>query len=110
MFAATTETPALVTFTSGSTGAPKAAVRTHGFLLEQHRVLAESLRLTPDDLDLTTLPIFVLANLGSGVCSLIPDADLRHPGAIEPGARPGADSISQASEYGSLSSISRAVG
>lgn len=84
MFAATTETPALVTFTSGSTGAPKAAVRTHGFLLEQHRVLAESLRLTPDDLDLTTLPIFVLANLGSGVCSLIPDADLRHPGAIEP--------------------------
>jgi acyl-CoA synthetase (AMP-forming)/AMP-acid ligase II len=83
-FAAAVETPALVTFTSGSTGAPKAAVRTHGFLLEQHRVLAESLRLTPDDLDLTTLPIFVLANLGSGVCSLIPDADLRYPGAIEP--------------------------
>ncbi len=84
MLAAATETPALVTFTSGSTGAPKAAVRTHGFLLEQHRVLAESLRLAPGDFDLTTLPIFVLANLGSGVCSLIPDADLRHPGAIEP--------------------------
>jgi len=63
---------------------PKAAMRTHGFLLEQHRVLAESLRLQPGERDLTTLPIFVLANLGSGVCSLIPDADLRSPGKIQP--------------------------
>jgi olefin beta-lactone synthetase len=78
------EAHALLTFTSGSTGVPKAAVRTHGFLLEQHRVLAESLRLKPREIDLTTLPIFVLANLGSGVCSLIPDADLRSPGKIQP--------------------------
>ncbi len=84
VFEAAAETPALITFTSGSTGAPKAAVRTHGFLLEQHRVLTETLHLAPDTLDLTTLPIFVLANLGSGVCSLIPDADLRYPGAIKP--------------------------
>jgi len=79
------DSPALVTFTSGSTGVPKAAVRTHGFLLEQHRVLAESLRLASGELDLTTLPIFVLANLGSGVCSLIPDTDLRNPGKIHAG-------------------------
>jgi olefin beta-lactone synthetase len=77
------DSPALVTFTSGSTGTPKAAVRTHGFLLEQHRVLKDSLRLSAGELDLTTLPIFVLANLGSGVCSLIPDADLRRPGMIQ---------------------------
>jgi acyl-CoA synthetase (AMP-forming)/AMP-acid ligase II len=78
------ETPALLTFTSGSTGEPKAALRTHGFLLAQHRVLADSLHLRPGAIDLTTLPVFVLSNLASGVTSLLPDADLRRPGAIDP--------------------------
>ncbi|MCU0570346.1 MAG: AMP-binding protein [Oculatellaceae cyanobacterium Prado106] len=74
--------PALITFTSGSTGQPKAAVRSHAFLLAQHQVLAATLQLTPGHLDLTTLPIFGLANLASGVTSLIPNADLRFPGRI----------------------------
>jgi acyl-CoA synthetase (AMP-forming)/AMP-acid ligase II len=77
------DTPALLTFTSGSTGQPKAAVRTHGFLLAQHRTLERSLRLRPGEIDLTTLPIFLLANLASGVTSVVPDADLRYPGAID---------------------------
>ena len=80
----TTDTPALMTFTSGSTGQPKAAVRSHGFLLEQHRVLARTLSHQPGSCDLTTLPVFVLANLASGITSLIPAADLRYPGAIDP--------------------------
>jgi acyl-CoA synthetase (AMP-forming)/AMP-acid ligase II len=74
--------PAIVTFTSGSTGEPRAVVRTHGFLVAQHRALVESLGLAPGDVDLTTLPVFLLANLASGVTSVIPDADLRAPGAI----------------------------
>jgi olefin beta-lactone synthetase len=78
------DAPALLTFTSGSTGRPKAAVRTHGFLLAQHRVLEQSLRLNAGEVDLTTLPIVLLANLASGVTSLIPAADLRYPGAINP--------------------------
>jgi acyl-CoA synthetase (AMP-forming)/AMP-acid ligase II len=78
------EAPALVTFTSGSTGQPKAALRTHGFLLAQHRALEASLELQPSTRDLTTLPIFVLANLASGVTSVLPDADLRSPGKIAP--------------------------
>lgn len=78
------DTPALITFTSGSTGQPKAAVRTHGFLLEQHRVLQRSLDLNEQDVVLSTLPVFVLCHLGSGVTSLLPDADLRRVGAINP--------------------------
>ena len=79
------DTPAIITFTSGATGVPKAAVRTHGFLLAQHRALAASMALAPGAVDLTTLPIVLLANLASGVTSIIPDADLRAPGAIRPG-------------------------
>jgi acyl-CoA synthetase (AMP-forming)/AMP-acid ligase II len=79
------DTPALLTFTSGSTGQPKAAVRTHGFLLAQHNALEASLELQSSDVDLTTLPIVLLANLASGVTSVIPDADLRFPGTIAPG-------------------------
>jgi olefin beta-lactone synthetase len=78
--------PALVTFTSGSTGVPKAAVRTHGFLAVQHRVLAPSIALEPGEVDLATLPIFTLANLASGVTTVIPDFDLQRPGAVD-GAR-----------------------
>ena len=78
------DTPAIITFTSGATGVPKAAVRTHRLLLAQHRALAGSLSLEPGAVDLTTLPIVLLANLASGVTSIIPDADLRAPGAIRP--------------------------
>src|SRR5208337_815020 len=78
------DAPALVTFTSGSTGQPKAALRTHGFLLAQHRALEASLALLPGTRDLTTLPIFVLGNLASGVTSVLPDADMRTPGMIAP--------------------------
>jgi acyl-CoA synthetase (AMP-forming)/AMP-acid ligase II len=79
------QAPALVTFTSRSTGVPKAAVRTHHFLLAQHRAVAASLNLTAGTVDLTTLPIFVLANLASGVCSVLPRGDMRAPAAYDPG-------------------------
>ncbi len=76
--------PALYTFTSGSTGRPKAAIRTHGLLLAQHDALARSIDLLPGEVDLGTLPIFALANLASGLTTVIPDCDLRKPGFIAP--------------------------
>ena len=79
----TAETPALLTFTSGSTGEPRAAVRTHGFLRAQHHALAECLTLTAGEVDLATLPIFVLANLASGLASVLSEVDLRRPGGTD---------------------------
>ncbi|HEV8378904.1 MAG TPA: AMP-binding protein [Tepidisphaeraceae bacterium] len=84
MHACDLDTPALLTFTSGSTAQPKAAVRSHGLLLAQRTALKEALNLEPGQGDLTTLPIFLLANLASGVCSIIPCADLRKVGQIDP--------------------------
>lgn len=77
----TNEDAALVTFTSGSTGQPKAAVRSHGFLLAQHRALAKALEFEEGEVDLITLPVFVLANLASGLTSVLAATDLAKPGS-----------------------------
>jgi acyl-CoA synthetase (AMP-forming)/AMP-acid ligase II len=74
------EEPALITFTSGSTGAPKAAVRTHGFLIAQHDVLSKALDYEDGEVDLVTLPVFVLANLASGLTSVLADFKLGKDG------------------------------
>jgi olefin beta-lactone synthetase len=80
--------PALISFTSGSTGAPKVCVRSHGFLLAQQRVLARRFGggVAAGTRALTALPIFVLAHLAAGATSIIPPGDLRHPGRIAPAA------------------------
>lgn len=77
------DSPALLTFTSGSTGQPKAVMRSQGFLIAQYQILRQTLQLQPGELELSTLPIFILANLASGLTSLIPNVDLRFPGKIK---------------------------
>ena len=77
------DTPALLTFTSGSTGAPRAACRTHGFLRAQHDALVATILADTGARDLVAFPVVVLANLARGVTSVLPDADLRRPGAVD---------------------------
>jgi acyl-CoA synthetase (AMP-forming)/AMP-acid ligase II len=78
--------PALITFTTGSTGQPKAAARSHAFLRAQHAALAAYLQPVETDVDLPTLPIFVLNNLALGVATVLPDWDPRRPAVLNPAA------------------------
>ena len=62
---------------------PKASVRTHAFLLAQYHALAPNIALEAGEVDLATLPVFALANLAAGMTTVIPDVDLRRPGAVD---------------------------
>lgn len=66
------DAPAIVSFTTGSTGAPRPVLRSHGVLRAQHEALARLRDLTDADRELVGLPLLVLHNLGSGVTSVLP--------------------------------------
>jgi acyl-CoA synthetase (AMP-forming)/AMP-acid ligase II len=73
------ETTALITFTTGSSGKPKGANRTHRFLSAQHEALSKVVPYEASDLDMPAFPIFSLNNLASGVSTLLPGLDLANP-------------------------------
>src|SRR5438067_5064571 len=54
----TPEDPALLLYTSGTTGRPKGALLDHGNLLAQGRGVVEAWRWTPDDRLVLALPLF----------------------------------------------------
>lgn len=80
------DAPALITFTSGSTGRPKGIVRSADFLMLQHRLLEDLRRTKPGDVDLISLPVFILSNLAAGATSVIPAGKLTRPARLD-GAR-----------------------
>lgn len=75
---------ALLTFTSGSTGEPKAIIRSHGFLRNQLDILKPVAELRDDDIDLVAMPMFVLFNLANGITSIIPACNMKRPGRANP--------------------------
>lgn len=73
------EFPALITFTTGSSGKPKGANRTHRFLSAQHEALNKVIPYLEADKDLPAFPIFSLNNLAAGVTTVMPALDLARP-------------------------------
>jgi acyl-CoA synthetase (AMP-forming)/AMP-acid ligase II len=69
--------PALITFTSGSSGTPKGSNRTHGFLIAQHEALSGEFPYDDADVDMPMFPVFALNNLATGITSIVPDIDFR---------------------------------
>ncbi len=73
------EHTALITFTTGSSGTPKGADRSHRFLASQHYALNRHLPYESGDADLPAFPIFSLNNLAAGVTTVIPAFDVGTP-------------------------------
>lgn len=59
--------PALIGYTSGTTGRPKGAVLSHANLLASVRALETAWRWTPDDVLVLALPLFHMHGLGVGL-------------------------------------------
>jgi acyl-CoA synthetase (AMP-forming)/AMP-acid ligase II len=76
---------ALITFTTGSTGTPKAARRTHGFLKQQFDALLEEINPQPTDVDMPVLPIVLFVNLGVGCTSVIAEFKASKPDKLDAG-------------------------
>lgn len=72
----------MITFTTGSTGIPKAARRTYGYCLNQLNVISKYFNYNSSEINLVTLPIFLLGNLFNGVTSVIPAFDPALPSNI----------------------------
>ncbi|MEO9865055.1 MAG: AMP-binding protein [Yoonia sp.] len=64
---------ALISFTSGTTGAPKAIPRSHAFLMAQHDAVAPLLESDMPERDLVAFPVFALINLAAGRTSVLPN-------------------------------------
>lgn len=75
---------ALITFTTGSTGTPKAAKRTHGFLRAQFAALIDKIDPSPEDIDMPVLPIVLMINLGIGCTSVIAPYKSSKPNSLKP--------------------------
>jgi malonyl-CoA/methylmalonyl-CoA synthetase len=65
--ALTPDSPAAIVYTSGTTGAAKGAVITHGNLVANARTLVDAWGITSDDRFLLALPLFHVHGLGNGI-------------------------------------------
>ena len=75
---------AAILFTTGSTGPAKGAVYTHGNFDAQVSRIKEHFRITSDEIDLPTFPLFALFDPAIGMTAVIPDMDPTKPALVNP--------------------------
>jgi acyl-CoA synthetase (AMP-forming)/AMP-acid ligase II len=78
------EEPAAILFTSGSTGAPKGVVYTHGQFDAQVRMIREAYGIEPGEVDLPLLPLFALFAPALGMTVIVPELDPSRPAKADP--------------------------
>jgi acyl-CoA synthetase (AMP-forming)/AMP-acid ligase II len=75
---------AAILFTTGSTGAAKGAIYTHGVFDAQVRLIKSQFGISPDEIDLPTFPLFSLFDAALGMTAVIPDMDPTRPAHVDP--------------------------
>lgn len=75
---------ALITFTTGSTGIPKASIRTHGLLYNQFKALRNKINAEENEVSMAVLPIVLLINLATGTTSVIASFKASKPASLKP--------------------------
>lgn len=76
--------PAAILFTTGSTGPARGAIYTHGGFEAQLNHIQRHLKLDPDEIDLSTYPMFALFYPAMGITAVIPDMDPTKPAEVDP--------------------------
>lgn len=72
--------PAILTYTSGTTGVPKIAARSHNFLAIQGNILKKCLNYEENDIELSSVPIFTLSNIDIGITTCIAQGNFSNLG------------------------------
>ncbi|GAB6094930.1 fatty acid CoA ligase family protein [Desulfatiferula olefinivorans] len=75
---------AAILFTTGSTGPAKGVVYTHGTFDAQLRNIQAHFKITADEIDLPTFPLFALFDPALGMTAVIPDMDPTKPARVNP--------------------------
>ncbi|HYV43946.1 MAG TPA: fatty acid CoA ligase family protein [Myxococcaceae bacterium] len=76
--------PALISFTSGSTGEPKGVFQPHRVLQAQVRAFQAVFGAGPGDVLLAAFPALILLGPGLGCPVVLPEIDARRPAAFDP--------------------------